>query len=446
MERMVGIDWSNHSHQVEVQTETGEVILTESYSADCGGLYELRDELLEWVEQPEHLKIGLEDPSRPVVRVLLEAGMEVFILTPPKVDAVRSVYSEAQVKDDRLDAHIICEELRVHRNVFYKLVPRRPVIAALSQYHRALEDTKSDVNRLANRLREKLRDYFPQFLELDWELTSRVMLDLLELIPEPAAVEEVTVEEVDEVLGRCRKHSAREVLEILGGKSPRLANRLAGSIAEIAREDAKQLRTAVQAEETWEERLVGLLEEISEKQKSGELPTAGSLEEDDSSTQKPARGGRASNSGDAETEDDEPLSDIEIALSTKGVGVRTVAGMFAEGFQSLVTLDRELLRRQSIAPVTEQTGKQSSSEGGPDPWVHRRHARNRYLNDVMHQMGDSLQRQNGHYRSKYVKMRDKNHTHGRSCRQLTDQYLRVLFAMLRDRTTYDPALHGATRR
>lgn len=441
MQIFVGIDWANDAHQVELQSTDGEVLETSTYASTGSGLYELRDDLLEWVEEPEEVKVGLEDPSRPVVRVLLDADMDVFILTPRKVDAVRPMYSEAEVKDDVLDAHIICDELRVHRDVFYQLVPRRPVIGALSRYHRALEDAKSDVTRLANRLREKLQDYFPQFLELEWKLTSRVMLDLLELIPDPSVAGSVTTEQVDQVLGQCRKHSAKEVLEILRSEAPPLDERLARSIAEVARTEIKQLRAAVEAEQTWEKRLLELLEEISEKQKSGELPVAGSTLEDENareSAQQPA-----SNSG----EDGTPaLSDIEIALSTKGVGVRTVAGLFAEGFQSLVSLDREMLRRQSIAPVTEQTGKQTSGGDGPDPWVHRRHARNRYLNDVMHQLGDSLQRQNGHYRSKYVKMRDKNHTHGRSCRQITDQYLRVLFAMLRDRSTYDPGLHGATRR
>lgn len=439
MEYVVGIDWSNESHQVEIQSADGELEKQSSYSASGSELYELRDDLLELVDQADELKVGLEDPSRPVVRVLLEAGMEVFILTPQKVDATRPMYSEAGVKDDELDAHIICDELRVHRNVFYRLVPRRPVIAALSEYHRAIEDAKSDVNRLANRLREKLRDYFPQFLDLEWELTSRVMLDLLELIPAPSSVASVTLQEVDEVLGRCRKHSAEEVIDILSGSSPPLEERLAESIAEVARSDAERLRHAVGAEQTWEERLIDLLEAISEQQKSGELPSAHRTRPD----------GETDSSAvcsDSDEDDTPAVSDVEIALSTKGVGVRTVAGLFAEGFQSLVTLDREMLRRQSIAPVTEQTGRQSAGEGGPDPWVRRRYARNRYLNDVMHQLGDSLQRQNGHYRSRYVKMREKNHTHGRSCRQITDQYLRVLFAMLRDRSTYDPSLHGATRR
>lgn len=441
MERcLVGIDWATEHNQVEVQSPDGTVIVQEVFPSSSEGFRELRDALLETCQEPSKIRVAIEDPTRGVVRVLLEAGMQVFVLPPRKLDSLRPVYSEAEAKDDVLDAHILCEELRTHEKIFYELVDREPVIATLSRYHRAFEDEKSDVSRYSNGLREMLRDYFPQFLELEWSLTQRVMLDLLKLIPSPEAVQEVSVDQVDEVLGRARKHSAREVLEILSAEGPPMAQRIIDSMAEIAAREAEKLRAALANRRQWESRLRELLEEISEKQKAGELPSAREA------------GNEAEPSSERDTENsaehaEGSLSDIEIALSTDGVGFRTVAGLFAEGFEALVTLDREMLRRQSIAPVTKQTGRQSSSGKGPPPQVHQRYARNRYLTDTMHQLGDSLQRKNSHYRAKYVKMRDdKNHTHGRSCRQLTDQYLRVLFAMLRDRTTYDPTLHGATRR
>lgn len=429
---VVGIDWAVDHHQVEVQTADGEVLTNESCGTSPGDLRGLRDDLLERVDRPEQLKVGLEDPTRAVVRILLEAGMEVWVIPPRKLDATRPAYTEAEAKDDQLDAHIICEELRVHERIFYQLTPRKPVVATLSRYYRALQGEKATCTRATNRLRELLRDYFPQFLELDWSLSDRVMLDLLDLVPTPQAADEVTVQQVDEVLRSCRKHSAREVLEILQEGSLPMPRRVVEATAELAEREADKLREAQRAEQAWEDKIVALLEEISERQKSGNLPSAAQTADD---------------SEGESTQGRPDVSDIEIALSTDGIGVRTVAGLFAEGFEALASLDREKLRRQSIAPVTKQTGRQSSGSSGPDPLVHQRHARNRYLTDTMHQIGDCLQRQNGHYREKYVGMRDnKHHTHGRACRQLADQFLRVLFAMLRDRTLYDSDLHGATRR
>lgn len=427
MEWFVGIDWGSDSHQVEVQNQQGEVLFNECYGADPTELLELRDELLEFTETPDQMGVAIEDPTRTVTRVLLQAGMQVWVLTPRKLDAVRAAYSEAGAKGDILDAHILCEELRVHRNVFYQLAAQKPVISTLSQYHRAFVEAKREVSRFANRLREKLRDYFPQFLELDWDLGSDVMLNLFEIMPTPKAAEDVSLEAVSEAIGRCRKHTAREVLEILTSGPHPLDDRTEEAAATIAQTHARQLRVALEARERWDDKMESLLIEIADKQKTGQLPSAGV--EDHSKDKSPS------------------ISDVEIALSTKGLGIRCVAGLFAEGFQAIAGADRQLLRRQSIAPVTKQSGTQSSAGDGPEPFVHRRHARNRYLNNTMHQIGDSLQRTNDHYRTRYTTMKQKrNHTHGRACRQITDQYLRVLFAMLRDRTTYDPNLHGATRR
>lgn len=439
MECVAGIDWASESHQVEFQTDDGELLWNDSYGTDLDSLYGLRDDLLDAVEKPEHLKVGIEDPKRPVVRVLLEANIPVFVLSPRQTNAVRAAYSQAERKDDELDAHIICDELRVHENLFYQLVPQPGVITALSHYSRAYESAKEEVNRFANKLRDKLRDFFPQFLELEWDLDSRVMLDLLELIRTPRRLEEVDAEAIDEVLGRCRLHSAEEVLEILRADAPPLDSQVVEAASEIALHQIEQLRAALRAQEAWSEKVEDLLDDIADQQKAGELPTAFQDKETGGSE---AAGG--SDSGEPSHSPDR--SDIEIALSVPGVGTTTVAGLFGEAFQAIALGDRELLRRQSIAPVTEKSGRTDSSNG-PPPLVRRRYARNHHLNNTMHQIGDSLQKHNGHYRARYVGMRDeKNHTHGRACRQIADQFLRVFFAMLRDRTTYDASKHGATRR
>lgn len=433
MERLVGIDWGEESHQVELQKEDGTVVFNEAFSATVEGRQKLCDRLLSGCEDPQHIKVGIEDPSCPVVRLLADAGMEVFVIPPLKLDKLREVYSQAGAKDDVLDAHVICEELRVHRNVFYRLKFKHPVVESLSQYFRAYQNATEDVSRYTNRLRHLLRDYFPQFLELNWSVKERVMLELFELISSPRQVDEVTLEQVNQALGKCRKHSASEILDILRAETAEVPDRVVDARQMIARSQAQNLRAAKRQCDQYKTKIEALLEEISEKQKSGELPSAALASETQQDAPEQAEG------------EDEPLSDVEIIESTLGVGTIATAGLVAEGFEALVTLDRQLLRRQSIAPVTIQTGKQSSSGQGPPPQVRRRYARNHHLNDTMHQIGDCLQRSNSHYRARYEGMKERNHTHGRACRQLTDQYLRVLFAMLRDRTLYDPAMHGATR-
>ena len=46
-------------------------------------------------------------------------------------------------------------------------------------------------------------------------------------------------------------------------------------------------------------------------------------------------------------------------------------------------------------------------------------------------------------RTHYAQLRAKGHSHGRSLRGIADRWLRVLVAMLKQRTLYDPNLQNA---
>lgn len=433
MERFVGIDWSQNTHEVEIQATDGEVIETGTYGTELEDLHRLRDRFVEYAQEVDLFKIGIEDPTRPIVRLLLEADLAVYVISPRQTDAIRPVYSQAGSKDDPLDAHIVCEELRVHPEAFYKLESREPLINRLSYVYRSLQKTKQDRSRLTERLRADLRRYRPEFLELDWEVSSRVMLELIEVIPDAQTAEQISEQKLQEALGRCRKHSCQEVRQILGQPGLSFSSEFLETFASIAGYWKKQLQIVQRMHEQCLDEITELLDEISECQKQGKLPSASKHGSSQASTDSP------------EDNQSSSYSDVEIAMSVDGIGMQITAGLFAEGFEAIVSEDRELLRRQSIAPVTKKSGKDGKRDG-PPPRVHQRHARNGYLTNNLHKLGDSLQRKSPHYRRKYEGMRKRDHTHGRACRQVADQFLGVFFAMLRDRTVYDPTLHGATRR
>lgn len=411
-----GIDWGEKKHQVELVDSDGHTIFHKRVSTDPKSLYKLASQLLDVVDnKPERLHIAIEDPTRPVVGVLLGAGFCLFSINPRQVDRLRDVYRLSGAKDDASDAYVIANEKRIHPQVFHQIQPDHPVVAELREVIRACKERSDEATQYLLRLRHHLNRYFPQFLQLEWKLDSRVMLDLLELIPSPEHVEQANIDKIEKALGRCRKHTAEEVFNILRGPGHPLNPGTARGAQARAVQEAQNLRMVIRQENAWEARAKALLERLSELQR-------------------------------AEQEDKTAPTDVEITLSLPGVGVRNTAGLFADGHQAIVERDLERLRRQSIAPVTRQTGQQKHQRRGHTPLVHRRFACSQYLSQTMFQIGDSAQRHSPHYRERYSKMRDKGHTHGRSCRQLADQILRPFFAMLRDRTLYNPSMHGATRR
>lgn len=411
-----GIDWGEKEHQIELLDAEERTVFNKRIKTHPKSLYALATELLKVCEgTPERLHIAIEDPTRPVVSILLGAGFRVFSISPRQVDRLRDVYRISGAKDDVSDAYIIANEKRIHPQVFHEKMADSEIVAELRESIRACKETTEDATQCQLRLRHHLNRYFPQLLQLDWSLSDRIMLDLLELVESPTEAANTSLQAVQKVLGRCRKHSAEEILETLKGPGHPLNEGTARGAQARALQQAKNLRRLKAQEQEWEARVETLLERLSQAQR-------------------------------AEQEDEEMPTDVEIALSLPGVGLRNAAGLFADGYQALIERDRERLRRQSIAPVTRQTGNQRQKKRGAKPWVHRRYACSKYLAQTMFQIGDSAQRHSPHYRERYCRLRDKGHTHGRSCRQVADQMLGPLFAMLRARKLYDPTLHGATRR
>ena len=56
--------------------------------------------------------MAIERGDGPVVEVLLDAGLSVFVVPSRQIKSLRSRYGSAGNKDDRLDAYVLADTLR----------------------------------------------------------------------------------------------------------------------------------------------------------------------------------------------------------------------------------------------------------------------------------------------------------------------------------------------
>ena len=134
--------------------------------------------------------------------------------------------------------------------------------------------------------------------------------------------------------------------------------------------------------------------------------------------------------GDAEGQTREHR-DVQILRSLPGVGRVVAATMLAEASQPLAERNYHALRAHAgVAPVTKQSGKRAQV-------VMRRACDPRLRNAVYHWARVSTQ-VDAHSRAQYAALRERGHTHGRALRSVADRLLRVLVAMLKSATLYDP--------
>ena len=84
-----------------------------------------------------------------------------------------------------------------------------------------------------------------------------------------------------------------------------------------------------------------------------------------------------------------------------------------------------------MAPVTRQSGKRRQ--------VVMRRACNNRLRHALYHMARVAMQCDAEFSSVYQALRAKGQRHGQALRNIADRILRILMAMLRDRTLYNPA-------
>jgi len=105
--------------------------------------------------------------------------------------------------------------------------------------------------------------------------------------------------------------------------------------------------------------------------------------------------------------------------------------MLAEASQPLAERNYHALwAHGGIAPVTKQSGKRAH--------VMMRHGCDGRLRNAFYHWARVSTQVDPHRRAQYAALRQRGHTHGRALRSVVDRLLRILVAMLKSATLYDP--------
>jgi len=397
-EWFVGIDWGSKQHQVCVLDRDRRRVGERVVDHDGASLARLAEWL--WTVsagQPQRVAVAIEVPRGAIVEGLLERGFHVFAINPKQLDRFRDRHSVAGAKDDRRDAFVLADSVRTDQPSFRRLQLHDPQLLRLRDLSRAEEALLEDFRRSANRLQDQLHRFYPQMLQLCSAADESWLWDLIDLAPTPAHATLLSEEQVQRVLRahRIRRVTAQEVLTCL--QAPALP--VAPGAAEAAQAHCAFLlpclRVLAEQLQACSRQVSALLRTLAETPGEGERP-----------------------------------SDVAIVLSLPGVGRKITAWLFAEAAQPLAERDYQVLRTHGgVAPVTKQSGKRRLV-------VMRRGCNPRLRNALYHMARVAMQR-DAHFSRAYTALRAKGQRHGQALRNIGDRLLRILMAMLRDRTCYD---------
>jgi transposase len=399
---LLGIDWGYTAHQICLIDATGAIRETQRVDHDCAAIDAcLTGVLARTGATPAQIGVAIETPRGALVATVLERGFPVYAINPKQLDRFRDRHSAAGAKDDRRDGLVLADSLRTDRPAFRRVQLDDPLVLQLRELAHVEADCQRDVSRLTNQLRDQVYRIAPPLLSWCPAADEAWFWTLLEQAPTPAEQHRVTRTDVLTVLRthKIRRVTAAEIVAAL--RAPGLT--LAPGVIEATREALQLLIPHLRFVEAQRKRCVkrqeALLSELRERPASEAEPGE--------------------------------HRDVEILASLPGVGRTVTVAMLTGAAQPLATRDYDGLRTHvGVAPVTKASGKRRL--------VQMRYACSARLRDIAYHWGRVSVQQDDASAAYYRSLRTRGQTHGRALRSVVDRWLRILVAMLRHRTLYDP--------
>jgi transposase len=161
----VGIDWSEKHHDICIVDREGEILAKDRVKEGIEGIARLHALVAEHADEPEDAVIGIETDRGLLVGALASAGYQVFAINPLSVDRYRHRHATSGAKSDPGDAKVLADIVRTDRHNHRPIAGDTELAEAIKLLARAHQGFVWERQRHVNRLRNALREFYPQALE-----------------------------------------------------------------------------------------------------------------------------------------------------------------------------------------------------------------------------------------------------------------------------------------
>jgi transposase len=397
---LVGDDWAEEHHDVEVQDESGRVLARARLPEGVAGIAGLHAMIGEQLGEDEDsdeatVVVGIETDRGPWVQALIAAGYLVYPINPLQVARFRERYRVSGAKSDPGDAHVLADMVRLDRDRLRPAAADTAPAEAVKVVTRAHKTLLWERTRHVLRLRHALREYFPAALVAFDELAAADTLELLAAAPDPASAAALTLPQITAALRGRRRHVAAKAEQIAAA----LRADYLGQPAVVASAYAATVRAQVAILAVLNTQISAIQEQVDAH--FGQHP------------------------------------DAEIYLSQPGLGVVLAARVLAEFGDDKDRYANAKARRNyaGTSPITRQSGKKKT--------VMARYVHNDRLIDALGQQAFSALRASPGARTYYDRQRARGVGHRAALRQLGNRLVGILHGCLKTRTRYNEAIAWA---
>ncbi|MBO0775166.1 MAG: IS110 family transposase [Actinobacteria bacterium] len=226
---LVGDDWAEDHHDVELMDSAGRVLARARLPEGAAGMARLHamigeqagDDAADGLE----VRVGIETDRGLWVVALVAAGYQVFGINPLQAARYRERHGVSGAKSDAGDRHVLADMVRTDSHQLRQVAADSPQAQAVKVVARAHKTLIWERTRHTQRLRHQLRDFFPAALEAYEDLDAPDTLELLSRAPDPASAARLTTAQVSTALKRARRRNTAERARSIRAalRSPQLA-------------------------------------------------------------------------------------------------------------------------------------------------------------------------------------------------------------------------------
>ena len=275
----IGLDWADQKHDICLQEN-------HSHRVESLRLDHKPDAISNWAAelrqrfQGRPLAIALEQKRGALLYALMRFEfMVLYPINPKSLASYRDAFTTSGAKDDPVDALLLMEMVRLHRDKFQPWIPDDPLtreICLLVEYRRRLVD---DRTRLTNRLTALLKQYFPQALSWAGKLGSLPAIDFLTQWPQLEAIQRASSAEVQDFYHqhgfRLGKKIQPRLDEIKAARPLTTDQAVIAASVSMMRELLGPLRGVIAGIEALDQQIAACYEQHPDRQIFDSLPVAG---------------------------------------------------------------------------------------------------------------------------------------------------------------------------
>jgi hypothetical protein len=390
-----GDDWAEDHHDIELMDEAGKTLARRRLPEGVTGMAQLHALAGQFVPEGEadaEVVIGIETDRGPWVAALVAAGYTVFPVNPLQASRYRERHGVSGAKSDAGDAHMLADMVRTDSHQLRAAAGDSAEAGGIKILARTHKTMIWDRTRAVQRLRHRLREYFPASLEAFDDLDAADTLELLGKAPEPAKAAKLTRAQVSAALKRARRRN--------------IPDRATAILAALRSEQLRQPEALTVAYAAAVRSQIALITTLNEQVKA----LQGQVEE---------HFGRH--------------PDAEIYLSQPGMGAVPGARVLGE-FGDDPRRYRDGKARKNYAstsPLTRASGKKKV--------VRARFIRNDRLVDALHAQAFAALNASPGARAFYDELRARDIEHNDALRRLSNRLVGILHGCLKTGTLYDEA-------